>query len=100
MNNNLMMDTDEIRMSGDNQKNIAQGFNSAVQNIFSTIESICASEWKGFSADTYNNLTNSYREDMRRLGDLIDSHGRKDTESANRMENADEELASIMNSNL
>lgn len=100
MSNNFMMNTDEVRSSGVEQQDISQGFNGAVQNIFSTIESICASEWKGFSAETYNNLTNSYREPMRLLGDLIDSHARKDIDAANRFEDTDSDLASMMNSNL
>lgn len=96
MNNNFMMNTDEVRSSGMEQQNISQGFSSAVQNIFSTIESICVSEWKGFSSETYSNLTNTYREPMRRLGEMIDSHAKKDVDSANRFEDADNDLAGIM----
>lgn len=100
MNNNFMMNTDEVILSGEQQKGIAQDFNGAVQTIFETIESICASEWKGFSSETYVNLTNTYKEPMRRLGDLIDEHGRKDINSANRTEDTDQQLSSMMNSSL
>ena len=100
MNNDFMMNTDEVRGSGQQQIGIAQDFNGAVQIIFSTIESICASEWKGFSADTYENLTNTYREPMRRLGELIDEHAHDDINSANRTEDTDQQLANMMNSNL
>ena len=98
--NDLRMETDEVRTSGQQQINIAQDFNGAVQTIFSTIESICASEWKGFSSDTYNNLTNTYREPMRRLGEMIDEHAHKDINSSNRTEDTDQALANLANSNL
>ena len=98
--NDFIMNTDEVRTSGNEQKSIAQGFNGAVQAIFETIESICASEWKGFSADTYNNLTNTYREPMRQLGDMIETHASRDIDSANRIDDADSELANLFNSNL
>ena len=95
-----MMNTDEVRVSGEQQINIAQDFNGAVQTIFEIIESICASEWKGFSSETYNNLTNTYREPMRKLGTLIDEHANRDITSANRTEETDTELSNLMNSNL
>lgn len=100
MNSNFMMNTDEVMVSGQSQKNISQGFNSSVQRIFETIETLCASEWKGFSSDTYNNLTNTYREPMRQLGDLIDNHGQNDITSANRVEETDQSLSANISSNL
>ena len=100
MNTDFRMDTDIVRSSGEQQISISQDFNGAVQNIFSTVESICASEWKGFSSETYNNLTNTYREPMRILGELIDEHAHKDINSANRTEDTDQQLANMMNSNL
>lgn len=98
--NDFMMNTDEVRVSGEQQVNISQDFNGAVQNIFSTIESICASEWKGFSSETYMDLTSTYREPMRRLGDLINEHARKDINSANRTEDTDQQLANMINGRL
>lgn len=98
--NDLKMNTDEVRASGQQQIAISQDFNGAVQTIFSTIESICGSEWKGFSSDTYNNLTNTYREPMRQLGDLIDEHAHKDINSSNRTEDTDQQLANLANGSL
>ncbi len=100
MNSNFMMNTDEVMVSGQNQKSISEGFNASVQRIFETIESLCASEWLGLSSDTYNNLTNTYREPMRQLGELIDSHGQKDITSANRVEETDQSLSANISANL
>jgi len=97
---NFMMNTDEVRSSGESQKNIAQNFNEAVQTIYNTIESICAAEWKGFSAETFNELTNSYRADMNKLGELMEVHGNNDINSVNNVESTDEDLSSMMKGNL
>ena len=96
----FMMNTDEVHGSGQEQKNVAQNFNEAVQTIYNTIESICASEWKGFSSNTYNDLTNSYRADMNKLGELIETHGSNDINSANNTEATDEDLSSMMKGRL
>ena len=97
---NFMMNTDDVIASGNEQANVAEGFNSSVANIYNIIEEICASDWKGFSAETYNNLTNEYRADMQRLGELIDIHGKNDVTSATNIEQTDQDLASTMNGSL
>lgn len=50
MMNNFRIDTDDVRTSGNEQKEISGNFLESVAQIFSIIESMCASEWLGYSS--------------------------------------------------
>ena len=94
--NDFYSETDELRASGEKQVTVGENFGQAVQNIYTAIENMVASDWIGFSAETYNQFTNDFKSAMEELGEMISVHGRNDQNSADNFDDADSTIASYM----
>ena len=100
MNNNFKIDTDDVRISGNEQKEISSNFLESVAKIFSIIESVCASEWLGYSSTDYEATTNQYKAPMEDLGSQINDHALADIKNANNFDDLDQNLSQYMKTNL
>lgn len=91
--NDLHIASEGVISSANEQKNVSENFTDAVNNVYATIETICSSEWLGYSSQTFDEVSNSYKAGMLELGVLIDEHAQKDIKSAHNLEDADNDAA-------
>lgn len=97
---NFKTNTDDVRTSGEQQKMISNNFLESVNKIFSIIESVCGSEWCGYSSTDYEAVTTQYRSPMQELGEKINGHALADIKNANSFDDLDQSLSQYMKNNI
>ena len=74
-------------------KTAGEGYKSDVNDLFRIVDNL-SNNWKGSDNIAYVNTANSYKDDLKKLGDVVISYGDFLIKSANIISNIQDEVSS------